>query len=89
MSKEKVNVESWGTGRQDYTAPPPTPGEKKMFIVGIAVGAVLSFLGSYVVTAMFRMYDYGYSIDNIIFFVVPLFFFILLFKMIPSIIKKL
>jgi len=89
MSKEKVNVESWGTGRQDYAAPPPTHEEKKMFIVGIAVGAALSFLGSYVVTAMFRIYDYGYSIDSIIFFVVPLFFFFLLFKMIPSIIKKL
>jgi len=59
-----------------------------MFIVGIVIGAMFSFLGSYIVTATFRMYDYGYSFDNIMFFVTPLAMFIIILISIPKIIKK-
>ena len=67
----------------------PIKKEKDMFIVGIVVGAILSFLGSYMVTVTFRLVDSGYSHENIIIFIAPLILFIFLLKMIPNIIKKI
>jgi len=72
-----------------YTHIGPLKKEKKMFIIGITIGALLSFLGSYIVATTFRIYDYGYSVDNILFLVIPLIVFVILLLMIPNIIKKL
>ena len=59
----RTRVESWGTGHKDYTAP-PGPKEQKMFILGIVFGAVLSIIGNIMVTALFRIIDKGFSIEN-------------------------
>ena len=67
----------------------PTKREKEMLIVGIATGGIFSFLGSYVVATTFRMYDYGYSYENIMFFVTSLALFIIILLSIPKIIKKI
>ena len=72
-----------------YTHSRPSKKEKKMFIIGITIGALLSFLGSYIVATTFRIYDYGYSVDNILFLVTPLIVVVILLLMIPYVIKNL
>ena len=72
-----------------YYSSTPSKRDKQMFIIGITIGALLSFLGSYIVTATFRLLDFGYTLENIIFIITPLIVFIILLLKIPSIIKKL
>ena len=73
-----------------YTPPPgPTHKEKEMFIIGIVIGAMFSFLGSYIVAFTFRAYDYGHSVENAIFIIVPPVALILILIITPRIIKRL
>jgi len=71
-----------------YHSSTPSRRDKQMFITGIIIGAILSFLGSYIVTATFRLLDFGYKFENIIFVVIPLIILIILLLIVPSIIKK-
>ena len=72
-----------------YVSRSPTKREKQMLIAGIIFGGLFSFLGSYIVTTTFRLYDYGFSVINLILLITPLIIFILLLLLIPKILKKL
>jgi len=72
-----------------YVARSPSGRDKKMFVIGIVAGAMLSFFGSYIATASFRIIDKGLSIENIVFLIIGLACFIVLLYKLPSIVKKL
>lgn len=57
MSKKKVKVESWGTGRPDFTAAPPTYINKKEWfvhhwlgILGIILTVLFGLLGIFLLS---------------------------------------
>ena len=72
-----------------FSSSGPTRREKEMFIFGIAAGAMLSVIGTFAVTSSFRLYDQGFSHDNILFLVSSMVLFVIVFLSIPGIVKKL
>lgn len=85
----RTKVESWGTGHKDFTAPPPGPKEKRILILGIAFGAVLSIIGNIMVTVLFRIIDKGFSIENGFYLITSFIIFIAFLFLIYKIFEKI